>query len=171
MTNSPKVVRLDPDADSNTPTVAFNSAAKSPSEIHSIDILEEDIYYAQRQNRWGCAIVRAIQRQRPEATYVRVDSEEIAFSENGHRTYFSTPKSAIEKIIKPFDEGKEVKPTRIKLSSPVEVRPVQKMTPEKRIELRQATRVRQSREQAAPRDNTRKHNRFCDNPQDGETQQ
>jgi len=92
---------------------------EEPSFQPIINVTEGDMQYALRHDRYNCAIVRAIQRQYPEANRVRVDTEMISFSLDDDRRYmFPTPQPAIDKIIKPFDkEGPEaVKPVKFKLS-------------------------------------------------------
>jgi hypothetical protein len=70
-----------------------------------IEVTPGDIQYAIRHNRYNCAIVRSIQRAFPDAQRVRVDKEVISFSLDDDRRYtWNTPNSAIENVIRPFDE-------------------------------------------------------------------
>lgn len=128
-----------------------------------LNVNRDDIAWAKRQDRWGCAIVRAIQREHPEALFVRADKEVIAYSEFGHRYEHTTPDDAIEKIIKPLDEGKDIEPFSFVLP-PATVREVTKITPEKKRQLRQIDRDRTSVEKAARKagNRTRTANRFCE---------
>lgn len=134
------------------------------ADMHHINVTAEDIAWGESQNRWACALVRAIQRERPEALFVRVDAKTIGYSENGHRYTFDTPKAAIEKVIKPFDEGKHIEPITIRLPTKPTVRQVGKMTPENRQKLRDHERTRTAKEAAKARKGipSRPHNRFCD---------
>lgn len=138
---------------------------KEPEELNRISVTADDISYAQRQNRWACAIVRSVQRSRPEATFVRADKEVIAFTERGRRYTYTTPQAAIDRVIKPLDLGQDIQPTTITLGIP-QIRQAQRMPEEKKVELR-----RQKRTSAAipknhpgkqPGEGTRKHDRFCE---------
>lgn len=66
----------------------------------------DDLHLGEQRNRWGCVIVRAIQRTYPDAINVRVDKQNIAFSlvEDDTRYTFDTPAAVVNKVIKPFDE-------------------------------------------------------------------
>jgi len=85
-----------------------------------IVVTDADLAYAHRQDRYACALVRAIQRDLPEATRVTVDAKEIRFSvENkdgsgGTRWTFETPREMVKRIIRPFDTGEDL--TAIPLS-------------------------------------------------------
>ena len=77
-----------------------------------IEILPEDYEYAKRQDRFNCAIVRAIQRKLPEATRVMADTKTIRFTvpkdtRNMTRYVFETPKDVTEGLIKPWDTHTE----------------------------------------------------------------
>lgn len=133
-----------------------------------IQITEDDISYAQRQNRWGCAIVRAVQRSRPEATFVRADAEAIAFTEHGHRYTYSTPPAAIERVIKPLDQGKPVKPTSFELGTPT-IKQAQRMSEEDKVKLREHKRNAEARKKnkdlglgKQPGQGQKNHDRFCE---------
>jgi hypothetical protein len=115
-----------------------------------IHVTNEDIKYAKTQDRWACAIVRAIQREHPDALFVRADTEVIAFSEGGHRYTYSTPQKAIEKIIEPFDKHERVYPATFSLLTPT-VRQVQRITPERKRQLRMIERNRSEQEKEAER--------------------
>lgn len=139
---------------------------KEPEELSRINITADDIAYAQRQNRWACAIVRSIQRARPEAIFVRADKEVIAFTERGHRYTFNTPDTAIERVIKPLDKGQSVMPTSFDLGPPT-VKQAQRMSDEKKTELRSHKRNVADRQRTAgmgkkPGQGERTHDRFCD---------
>lgn len=124
---------------------------------------EEDVKWAESQNRWACVVVRAIQRQIPSATFVRVDKEIVAYSDNGHRYFHPTPPEMVKDIIKPFDEHNL---NRVKLGEyPLivsEVKEVRKLTPEKKQTLRVHERNRQRKERGKVID--RSHDRFCEQP-------
>lgn len=71
-----------------------------------IKLNADDLRLGEQRNRWGCVIVRAIQRTYPDAINVRVDKQNIAFSlvEDDTRYTFDTPAAVVNKVIKPFDE-------------------------------------------------------------------
>src|SRR5215472_2617368 len=120
---------------------------------------QDDIDYAKKQDRWSCAIVRAIQRENPEALFVKADIDTIAYSENGHRYTHNTPEIAIKRIIKPLDEGRDVRPFGFDLG-PATVKEVKKLTPEKKEALRRVDRNRTEKEKAQirKRQASRTHN-------------
>ncbi|HEV2352688.1 MAG TPA: hypothetical protein VGR89_00455 [Puia sp.] len=80
-----------------------------------IRVQQDDIDHARQRDQWGCAIVRAIQRTFPDAIRVRVNAKLTGYSIGETRYTFPTPPEAVEAIIKPFDQGKPVEPTTIKL--------------------------------------------------------
>lgn len=90
----------------------MSSGRSEPAFQPVIAVTEGDYQYALRHNRYNCAIVRAIQRQFPDATRVLVDTQRISFSLDDDRRYDApTPKNAVDKLIKPFDElGSEAAP-------------------------------------------------------------
>lgn len=137
-----------------------------------VTVTRDDILWAKQQNRWNCAIVRAIQRQMPEATFVRVDAEKIAYTENGHRYFHPTPQIAIDKVIKPFDEGREVKPIGFNVKPAVQIKQAQRLTPEDNLRLREYRRQRAMHKKAGMTNEEIKRansttSRFCE-PSDGE---
>lgn len=100
-----------------------------------VDVNEEDLTFAVKQDRYACAIVRAIQRVRPDAQFVSVNRSTIRFTlpddhmrgqeGRGVRYIFATPDEAISSIIKPFDEGGEITPCNLILDEAVEAKPMQ----------------------------------------------
>jgi len=85
----------------------------------AVKVKQEDIDHGVRRNQWACAIVRAIQRQYPEAIRVRVNAKLVGFTVGETRYTYPTPPAAVEAIIKPFDQGKpeEVQPTTVRLTA------------------------------------------------------
>lgn len=137
--------------------------ADLPSKVQ---ITADDISYAERQNRWACAIVRSIQRSRPEATFVKADKESISFTEHGHRYTYSTPPAAIERVIKPLDLGQHIQPTSFQLGTPT-VKQAQRMSEEDKIKLRAHKRNVEDRRKTQglgkkPGQGMRTHDRFCE---------
>jgi hypothetical protein len=85
----------------------------------AVKVTQKDIDHGVKRNQWACAIVRAIQRQYPDAIRVRVNAKLVGFTIDETRFTFPTPPSAVEAIIKPFDQGKieDVKPTTVRLTA------------------------------------------------------
>jgi hypothetical protein len=127
-----------------------------------VRITESDLIWARRQDRYNCAIVRAIQRDIPEALFVRADASTIAYSAGGHRYTYPTPRRVVDEIIKPFDEGQAIGPVEFSLLSP-SVREVRPLTAARKKQLRTVERKRQN--QHPPR---KQHDRFCELPADGQ---
>lgn len=128
---------------------------------------EEDIAFATRQNRYGCLIVRCIQRTLPDAVRVMVDSKHIAFSleRDDTRYTFVTPPEVVERIIKPFDRNEPVESFTFTLTDAIAAEPVHHRT----VEERQAARTtsRASRRKATTKNLAVRHlNRFMDTVQD-----
>lgn len=145
------------------------SEAKWESAENPISFLrlqDDDIRYAQRQDRWSCAIVRAIQRVLPDALFVRADTEKIAYSVDGHRYEHNTPPSAVTRIIRPLDQHEEVEPGIGFHLGPATVRQVQRMTSEEKRHVRAVRRgevARKSKSPGKPKGaGTRTHDRFCE---------
>lgn len=136
------------------------------SQPWQVTIKPEDQLYAQRQDRYNCAIVRAIQREYPDALFVRADTEVIAFSEGNHRYEFVTPDNMVEKVIKPFDvENKPMtEPMVFALGSPVVRQRRRETIPvEKKKQSRQEKRMSQARRKTTNLPGNRHDaNRFCD---------
>lgn len=132
----------------------------------AVNVTDEDYAYAEKQNQWACAIVRAIQRQLPAASRVIVNKEHIAFTleTDDYRYTFDTPPEAVENVIKPFDRGEHPKPYSFQLVNPVSATPVHHMTIEERAKHRLSTRrtnaLRRGAESKSPA--VRNYNRFID---------
>jgi hypothetical protein len=122
--------------------------AKKPPSLRKYRVVQgevtpEDLAYAQRQDRWGCAVVRAIQRALPEATFVRADKNTIRLSleEDGYRYTFEMPPELRETVVKPFDLGQSVetyadKPIKFKLNVAIDATEIVHQTPEQKAQAR-----------------------------------
>ncbi len=138
-----------------------------------VEIKEEDLAYALKQNRYNCAIVRAIQRAMPEALHVRADTEQIAFSlpSDDTRYYFETPREVVNNVIEPFDKGKPLTERTFILQHAIAAEPIRHGTREELDGQRNRDRRTQPR---APRARTKSGavhtvNRFLDfEAQEGE---
>lgn len=131
-----------------------------------VEITEADLLFAKKQDRYACAIVRAIQRAMPEALRVRADTKEIAFSlpDDGTRYYFQTPAEVVNNVIKPFDMGQQPIGQTFVLDRAYAVEPIQHSTAKQRQAIRDHRRTTPPR---APRTrtssgNVRTANRFRD---------
>ena len=136
---------------------------RDQNEVEHLAITGDDLKWASRQNRWACAIVRSIQRQLPEATFVRADKEKIAYSIDGHRYVHPTPPIAIQRVIEPLDKGEVVKPTAFDLP-PAKVTQVQRMTAEQKQHVRKVRRGETARKGPGKKAGvgTQSHDRFCE---------
>ena len=130
-----------------------------------VQILDEDVAYAKQQDRYACAIVRAIQRVLPQALRVRADTKEIAFSlpEDETRYYFQTPEDVIKKVIEPFDKTGNVPEYTFVLERASAAEPIRHLNAAQRA----ATRNKRRHETRPPRvrtssGNVRTANRFRD---------
>lgn len=83
----------------------------------SVKVKQEDIDHGVRRNQWGCAVVRAIQRQYPEALRVRVNAKLVGFTIGETRYTYPTPPETVEQLIRPFDQGEleKVEPQTVRL--------------------------------------------------------
>lgn len=137
-----------------------------------IDILPEDLAWAERQNQSQCAIVRAIQRKIPQALFVIANAHTIAFSipdeelpdgSKGVRYIFETPASVVNDVIRPFDETGTIPESArsFSLTHAIEARPMQRLKPEQRA--RKVVRERNdSRRGGSRSQRVRTYGRFLD---------
>jgi len=122
-----------------------------------VDMQTEDIAYARRQDRYNCAIVRAIQRQLPEATHVQADAKTIRFTLNygddRTRYVFETPAQVKRDFIQPFDSGKDVDPVSFTLDTAIDSYTPHVRSPEEarkhRAQERESRRTQRTRVPAA----------------------
>ena len=127
----------------------------TPKKSLLVEIKDEDLCYARKQDRYNCAIVRAIQRALPEALHVRADTEKIAFSlpDDDTRYYFETPREVVNNVIKPFDEGKIPEERAFILDHAIAAEPITHGGRGQRAQDRQ--RERETRGGRAPRARTK----------------
>jgi hypothetical protein len=104
-----------------------------------VQLTEEDLAWARSQDQWSCVVVRAIQRTLPDATRVKVNRREIAFSldRDDTRYTFITPPEIVEKVLKPFDARKKPELLSFVLTDPIAAQPVHHRTVEERHNARQ----------------------------------
>lgn len=145
----------------------------------AVQIQPDDIAWARRQDKYNCAIVRAIQRQLPEATHVSADAKTIRFTlryggdgSNDYRYIFETPKEVVAKVIEPFDSGQDIEPVSFILSQAIDAREPSHRSPEEsakhRREERDRHRINRSRNRI-PRP-LHQSNRFVIEPDDPRTE-
>lgn len=135
----------------------------------AVNVTEEDIAYARKKNRYACGIVRAIQRQIPEALRVTADRKTIRFSLNDWRYEFITPDDAIENVIKPLDTDQPTQPYSFQLVNAVAAWPVKHMSPEQKRKTRNNKRLAKPSRIQVRTQNTSvsTYNRFKDDEVDG----
>jgi hypothetical protein len=137
-----------------------------------VKITPEDEAWGRHQDRWACALVRAIQREMPSALRVRVDTKDISFSlpndhqagPTGTRYYFETPADVVRDIIKPFDEHKVITGQTFRLIGAYSIEPIRHSTAEQRAAQRTNARHNKPRRRAAGSKSGAVHtlNRFLD---------
>lgn len=133
-----------------------------------VEITDDDLTYANPQDRYACVIVRALQRQLPEAKNVLVDTETIRFSlesdksagDQGTRYTFQTPKRVVTSIIKCFDRGADIQQRSFVLDEAIHAQAIVRRTAEQRASQR--TRKRIVRARNSENRNVRTTNRYLD---------
>jgi hypothetical protein len=146
--------------------------AGTPHKYRRVEgvVTAADLAYARRQDRYGCAIVRAIQRTLPEATYVMVEKNKIRLSmeEDGYRYEFETPRELVQQVIKPFDQGEDVKADiPFALDVATNAWPIMRQTAQQKTENRRSMSPNQRTSRRQLRDESRNRNvraigRFAD---------
>jgi hypothetical protein len=84
--------------------------------IQLIQVTEDDVARATRNDSHTCAVATAIARTLPEARRIMVDMQFIRFTEGVERWVYATP-PAVQSYIIDFDAGDEVGPFAFKLTS------------------------------------------------------
>jgi hypothetical protein len=107
-----------------------------------VEIKDEDLCYARKQDRYNCAIVRAIQRALPEALHVRADTKEIAFSlpDDDTRYFFQTPPEVVANVIQPFDRGETPEERTFILDHATAAEPITHRSRDSRVQARTQAR-------------------------------
>lgn len=93
-----------------------------------VNVLEEDIERASRNDSLRCVVVQAIARTLPEASGIQVDTQTIRFRVGDKRYQYLTPPAAAQYVVD-FDAGDVIHPFNFQLRDPREVQ-VQHRTPE-----------------------------------------
>ncbi len=92
-------------------------AQRATAPVVKVKITRNMIQTATLRNSNKCMIADGIRLARPDARFIRVTAQCIAFSDHeaGLRYKFFTPQRAIKALLK-FDEGdKDIKPFRVRL--------------------------------------------------------
>lgn len=127
-----------------------------PRNALHVEILDEDLEWAVKQDQGNCAIVRAIQRKIPSALRVTVNKDTIRFSlpdevspdgTKGVRYIFETPRDVVNKVIRPFDEGKgiEAEARTFSLTHAIDARPIRHISDDQRRKHNEEERYRHRR--------------------------
>jgi hypothetical protein len=90
---------------------------KAPRKTWNIQVTEDDIQWAQRNNSSKCVVAKAIARTLPECSYIGVDIQTVRFSLGLWRYEYLTPPS-IQDYIVSFDAGDVIKPFKFRLQRP-----------------------------------------------------
>lgn len=142
-----------------------------PRNALLVEILPEDIAAAQKQDKWNCAIVRAIQRKLPESIRVQADTAHITFTlpedgPTGTRYVCDTPKGVAENVIKNFDLTKTIPDEWLTFSLvareaiPVQHKPRHRQTARNANQRKNRAKNRQADRSTNP--NVHNYNRFLD---------
>lgn len=85
-----------------------------PGRVLTVDVTQEDIDKAFRNNSARCVVAQAIARTFPKAHHIGVDMHTIRFTDGGKRyTYLTPPK--VEGYVVAFDAGDTIHPFRFGL--------------------------------------------------------
>lgn len=139
-----------------------------PRNALYVEISDDDLAVAVKQDKWGCAIVCALQRRYPNALRVTVDEKHISLSmpDDDTRYTFETPVDVREHVIKPFDLGQPIDPEwrSFTIDHAIEAKPITHNADKSRKERNRIRRVRSSRVQTQPSQNpnVRTYGRFLD---------
>ena len=123
-----------------------------------VEVTEEDIAKAHRNDSYKCVVAQAIARIVPDATRIEVDTQTIRFTSKGARLVYLTP-YAVQGYVVAFDAGEEIEPFDFNLREPMPVRRRVK-TEEGKAALRAATKARTETKKAvcpAPSDAPLEH--------------
>ena len=96
-------------------------AAKQQKRF-KVEVTEEDISKAQRNDSYKCVVAQAIARTVPDATRIEVDTQAIRFTraESGERYLYLTPPTVIGYVVA-FDAGEEPAPFQFWIDAPMQI--------------------------------------------------
>jgi hypothetical protein len=97
-------------------------APKPGQTRFKVDVTQEDIDKAHRNNSYKCIVAQAVARTIPDATRIEIDLQTVRFTRaaTGERLLFLTPNIAAGYVVA-FDAGDEMHPFSFNLSNPVKV--------------------------------------------------
>lgn len=88
---------------------------------YSIEVTEEDIEKAKRNDSYMCVVAQALARTIPEAHHIEVDSQSIRFTRGPRRFVYLTP-YAVQGYVVAFDAGEAIEPFSFWLRDPAKVK-------------------------------------------------
>ena len=88
---------------------------------YSIEVTEDDIAKAKRNDSYVCVVAQAVMRTIPDAHHIDVDSQSIRFTRNGRRFLYLTP-YAVQGYVVAFDAGESIEPFAFTLREPAKVK-------------------------------------------------
>lgn len=137
-----------------------------PRNALYVEISDDDLAVAAKQDKWGCAIVCALQRRYPNALRVAVDERHISLSmpDDDTRYTFETPAEVREHVIKPFDLGQPIDPEwrSFTIDHAIEAKPMTHNPERNRAERNRIRRKRPTQNQPTKNPNARSYGRFLD---------
>jgi hypothetical protein len=74
---------------------------------YAVDVTQEDIDRAKRNDSYRCVVVQALARTIPQASSIRVDTQTIRFRVGDERLQYLTPNSAAQYVVD-FDAGDKI---------------------------------------------------------------
>jgi hypothetical protein len=89
---------------------------KTPTRI-TVEVTEDDILRAHRNDSYKCVVSQAIARTVPKATNIETDTQTVRFSVEGERRIYLTP-YAVQGYVIAFDAGDPIEPFSFQLRDP-----------------------------------------------------
>jgi|SRR6188508_1219213 len=87
----------------------------------SIEVTEDDIAKARRNDSYVCVVAQAVMRTIPSAHHIDVDTQSIRFTEGNRRLVYLTP-YAVQGYVVAFDAGESIEPFSFTLREPAKVK-------------------------------------------------
>jgi hypothetical protein len=88
---------------------------------YPIEITEEDIAKAKRNDSYACVVAQALARTIPDAHHIDVDTQSIRFTRGPRRLVYLTP-YAVQGYVVAFDAGEAIEPFTFILREPSKVK-------------------------------------------------
>jgi len=128
----------------------FLEGAVSMSEQqtrYSIEVTEEDIAKAKRNDSYMCVVAQALARTIPDSHHIEVDSQSVRFTRGPRRFVYLTP-YAVQGYVVAFDAGEAIAPFSFWLRDPAKVK-TKRLTPMGRKAISSAQRARRKAQREA----------------------